>query len=115
MLERVKWQKYLSSFINAYAEMYDEDHRVHTNFKLIGTVTGRLSSGKTDDDKITGVRGKTRGVNLQQVPRDKLIRGLFGAAPGLDLRRGRLLPDRAADRRVHRPRREHAAFVQRRG
>jgi DNA polymerase I-like protein with 3'-5' exonuclease and polymerase domains len=82
MLERVKWQKYLTSFINAYAEMFDEDHRVHTNFKLIGTVTGRLSSGKTDDDKITGVRGKTRGVNLQQVPRDKLIRGLFGAAPG---------------------------------
>jgi DNA polymerase I-like protein with 3'-5' exonuclease and polymerase domains len=82
MLERVKWQKYLSSFINAYAEMYDENHRVHTNFKLIGTVTGRLSSGKTDEEKITGVRGKTRGVNMQQVPRDKLIRGLFGAAPG---------------------------------
>lgn len=82
MLERVKWQKYLSSFFNAYAEMYDEDHRVHTNFKLIGTVTGRLSSGKTDEEKITGVRGKQRGVNMQQVPRDKLIRGLFGAMPG---------------------------------
>lgn len=82
MLERVKWQKYDSSFFNAYKEMYDEDHRVHTNFKLIGTVTGRLSSGKTDEEKITGVRGKHRGVNLQQVPRDKLIRGLFGAPPG---------------------------------
>jgi DNA polymerase-1 len=82
MLSRVKWQKYDSSFFNAYKEMYDSDHRVHTNFKLIGTVTGRLSSGKTDEDKITGVRGKHRGVNLQQVPRDKLIRGLFGAMPG---------------------------------
>lgn len=82
MLERVKWQKYDSSFFNAYREMYDRDHRIHTNFKLIGTVTGRLSSGKTDEEKITGVRGKHRGVNLQQVPRDKLVRGLFGAPPG---------------------------------
>lgn len=82
MLERVKWQKYLSSFFNAYEEMYDEDHRVHTNFKLAGTVTGRLSSGKTDEDKITGVKGKVRGVNMQQVPRDPLVRGLFGAPPG---------------------------------
>lgn len=82
MLERVKWQKYLSSFINPYEELYDEDHRIHTNFKLAGTVTGRLSSGKDDPDKVSGVRGKLRGVNLQQVPRDPLIRGVFGAPPG---------------------------------
>jgi DNA polymerase-1 len=82
MLERVKWQKYLSSFINPYEELYDEDHRIHTNFKLAGTVTGRLSSGKDDPDKVSGVRGKLRGVNLQQVPREPLIRGLFGAPPG---------------------------------
>lgn len=82
MLERVKWQKYISSFLTPYSELYDSDHRIHTNFKFGGTVTGRLSSGKTDDDKITGVRGKIRGVNLQQVPRDTFIRGLFGAPPG---------------------------------
>lgn len=82
MLERVKWQKYISSFLTPYSELFDDDHRIHTNFKLAGTVTGRLSSGKTDDDKITGVKGKTRGVNLQQVPRDPFIRGLFGAMPG---------------------------------
>lgn len=82
MLDRVQWQKMISSFFNAYEEIYDEDHRIHTNFKLAGTVTGRLSSGKADDDKISGTRGKVRGVNLQQVPRDAFVRGLFGAPPG---------------------------------
>jgi uracil-DNA glycosylase family 4 len=82
MLERVEWQKYMSSFLNPYSELYDDEHRIHTNFKLAGTVTGRLSSGKDDADKVSGVRGKLRGVNLQQVPRKPLIRGLFGAFPG---------------------------------
>jgi len=82
MLDRVEWQKAISSFFNAYEELYDENHRIHTNFKLAGTVTGRLSSGKADEDKISGTRGRARGVNLQQVPRDPFIRGLFGAPPG---------------------------------
>lgn len=82
MLERVTAQKHLSSFFNPYAELYDEDHRIHTTFKLAGTVTGRLSSGKADADKVSGTRGKMRGVNMQQVPRDPFIRGLFGAPPG---------------------------------
>lgn len=82
MLDRVTKQKHLSSFFNPYNELYDENHRIHTNFKLAGTVTGRLSSGKADADKISGTRGKLRGVNLQQVPRDPFIRGLFGAPPG---------------------------------
>jgi DNA polymerase-1 len=82
MLDRVTKQKHLSSFFNPYAELYDDDHRIHTTFKLAGTVTGRLSSGKPDADKISGSRGKMRGVNLQQVPRDPFIRGLFGAPPG---------------------------------
>jgi len=82
MLERVTAQKHLSSFFNPYEELYDENHRLHTTFKLAGTVTGRLSSGKSDPDKISGSRGKMRGVNLQQVPRDPFIRGLFGAPPG---------------------------------
>ena len=81
MLERVGWQKNLSSFFNAYEQMYDENHRVHTTFKLAGTVTGRLSSGKEDSEKVGG-RTDLRGVNLQQVPRDPFIRGMFGAPPG---------------------------------
>lgn len=82
MLDRVTKQKHLSSFFNPYSELYDENHRIHTTFKLAGTVTGRLSSGKADPDKISGTRGKLRGVNLQQVPRDPFIRGLFGAPGG---------------------------------
>lgn len=82
MLERVTAQKHLSSFFNPYEELYDENHRIHTTFKLAGTVTGRLSSGKSDADKISGTKGKLRGVNLQQVPRDKNIKGMFGAPPG---------------------------------
>jgi DNA polymerase-1 len=80
-LERTKWQKYVSSFFSAYEELLDENDRIHTTFKLYGTVTGRLSSGKAEKDKVTA-RAPIRGVNLQQVPRDPFVRGLFGAAPG---------------------------------
>lgn len=82
MLERVQWQKWLSGFLRPWAELYDEDHRIHTNFKITGTVTGRLSSGKSDADKVSVGKGKLRGVNLQQVPRDPFMRGIFGAPPG---------------------------------
>ena len=83
LLERVKWQKHQSSFFNPYQELITRESRLHTTFKLHGTVTGRLSSGKADADKVTGSRKATlRGVNLQQVPRDPLVRGVFGAAPG---------------------------------
>jgi DNA polymerase-1 len=83
LLERVKWQKFQSSFFNPYRELITNDSRLHTTFKLHGTVTGRLSSGKEDSDKVTGSRkAALRGINLQQVPRDPLVRGVFGAAPG---------------------------------
>lgn len=81
LLERVKWQKFHSSFFTAYQEQIDERDRIHTTFKLTGTVTGRLSSGKGDDEKVTG-RVQNRGVNLQQVPRDKFVKGIFGGPPG---------------------------------
>lgn len=80
-LERQKWQKYCSSFLSNYGELADENDRIHTTYKLAGTVTGRLSSGKVDADKVTAQRN-IRGVNIQQVPRDPFIRGMFGAAPG---------------------------------
>lgn len=82
LLDRVEWQKTMSSFFGPYHELYDENQRVHTSFKLYGTVTGRLSSGKEDASKLSGRTSKLRGVNLQQVPRNPFIRGLFGAAPG---------------------------------
>jgi uracil-DNA glycosylase family 4 len=81
LLDRSKWQKYCSSFLTSYGDLLDENDRIHTTFKLYGTVTGRLSSGKAEADKVTA-RAPVRGVNLQQVPRDPFIRGLFGAAPG---------------------------------
>lgn len=86
MLERVTWNKIDTGFFDTYETLVeaDPDHRLHTNFKLAGTVTGRLSSGKADEDKISAGRGKNRlrGINLQQVPRDPLVRGLFGAPYG---------------------------------
>lgn len=81
MLERSWWQKATSAFFDPYNELIDKDSRIHTTFKLHGTVTGRLSSGKEDEDKITA-KVQRRGVNLQQVPRDQMVRGLFGAPPG---------------------------------
>jgi len=82
LMERAKWQKYCSTYVTRYDALRDENDRIHTTFKLFGTVTGRLSSGKEDAEKITGGKTNLRGVNLQQVPRDPFIRGLFGAPPG---------------------------------
>lgn len=83
MVERVKWQKWQSSFFNPYQELITSDSRLHTTFKLSGTVTGRLSSGKQDADKVTGGRAASvRGINLQQVPRDPMVRSIFGTSSG---------------------------------
>lgn len=81
LLERVEWNKFHTAFFTPYSTQITEDSRLRTTFKPWGTVTGRLSSGKEDQEKITG-RVQRRGVNLQQVPRNKLVRGVFGAAPG---------------------------------
>jgi DNA polymerase-1 len=79
----VRWQKYESSFFNPYQALVTEESRLHTTFKLAGTVTGRLSSGKADSDKVTGSKASTmRGINIQQVPREPLVRGVFSAPPG---------------------------------
>lgn len=84
LLSRVEWQKFHVAFFSCYDEIIDENDRIHTTFKVVGTSTGRTSSGKEDDTDKVKVTGKKqiRGANLQQVPRNKFIRGLFGAAPG---------------------------------
>lgn len=81
--ERVEWNKYDTAFFAPYAAQLkaSPDGRIRSTFKPWGTVTGRLSSGKEDKEKITG-KQQLQGVNLQQVPRNKLVRGVFGAAPG---------------------------------
>jgi uracil-DNA glycosylase family 4 len=81
LLERVKWNKYDTSFFKPWSEQIDANGRIHSTFKPWGTVTGRLSSGKEDSEKITA-KGHQRGVNLQQVPRGSLTRSVFGAPPG---------------------------------
>lgn len=79
--DRVVWNKYDTSFFAPWSVQVDENSRMHTVFKPWGTVTGRMSSGKEDAEKITASK-KIKGVNLQQVPRGDLTRGVFGAPPG---------------------------------
>lgn len=83
MLDRVEWNKFHTAFFTPYSKQITDDSRIRTTFKPWGTVTGRLSSGKEDVEKVTATaKSAMRGVNLQQVPRNKLVRGVFGAAPG---------------------------------
>lgn len=81
LLDRVPLSKYDTAFFAPWSQQLDDNSRMHSTFKPWGTVTGRLSSGKEDAEKVTS-KAQTRGVNLQQVPRDKRLRGVFGAAPG---------------------------------
>lgn len=62
-----KWAKFLSTYLLPWwFEHRDERGRIHSNYKLFGTVTGRLS----------GEGG------IQQVPRDPFIRSIIGAPEG---------------------------------
>jgi uracil-DNA glycosylase family 4 len=81
MAKRAGTQKDLS-FLESYDRLYDADQRMRTSFKLAGTVTGRLSSGKEDASKFVGSASKIKGFNAQQVPRDPFIRGVIGSTPG---------------------------------
>lgn len=75
LIEWRKWSKYKSTYLERWAEIKDKNDRLHPNYKITGTVTGRLSSGKEEGSK-------GRGLNVQQVPRDPLIRSIIGAPPG---------------------------------
>lgn len=56
--------KWMNTNLMPWSLRLDERSRLHTTYKLYGTVTGRLSG------------------DLQQVPRDPFIRTVFGAPPG---------------------------------
>ena len=66
LLEHRKVSKQLSAFLNAWPE-YITDGRMHPEFKPLRVVTGRLSSANP---------------NIQQVPRDKEFRNVFGGLEG---------------------------------
>lgn len=74
----LKWKaakKNLSMFIDGWKPFLDKNGRLHPSFKLHGTVTGRPSC---------------EHPNLQQVPRESLIRALIVAAEGYELLDGDL-------------------------
>ncbi len=56
--------KWMNTYLAAWATKLDKNSRMHTTYKLYGTVTGRLSG------------------DLQQVPRDTFVRSVIGAPPG---------------------------------
>lgn len=67
-----KKQKALSTYVTPYLHgnndsNVEDDGKVHTTYLIHGTATGRLSS---------------REPNLQNIPRDPAIRGMFVARPG---------------------------------
>ncbi len=56
--------KWMNTYLLPWSTKLDRFSRLHTTYKLYGTVTGRLSG------------------DLQQVPRDSFVRSIFGAPPG---------------------------------
>lgn len=67
LLQYRETTKMLSTFIEGLSEWLDKNGRIHSTYKQHGTVTGRLSSSEP---------------NLQNIPRDSTIRGIFVAKPG---------------------------------
>lgn len=62
--------KFIRTYLSKWDVWRDGRSRIHTNYKLYGTVTGRLSS---------------EHPNLQQVPRESTLRTCFGAPKGWTL------------------------------
>lgn len=56
--------KWLNTYLIPWSTKLDANSRLHTTYKLYGTVTGRISG------------------DMQQVPRDMFIRGIIGAPEG---------------------------------
>jgi DNA polymerase-1 len=67
LLKHRKWYKYMSTYFKPWIERSDSNLKIHPQYKLYGTVTGRLSCVEP---------------NLQQVPREPFVRSVLGASPG---------------------------------
>lgn len=68
-----KWAKYVNTYLGPWKyEWMDSNGRIHSSYRLFGTVTGRLS----------GEGG------IQQVPRDPFIRSIIGAPSGWSFLQG---------------------------
>lgn len=67
VLEYRKVSKALSTYVRGAISKADPDNRVRTTYLLHGATTGRLAS---------------RNPNLQNIPRDPRLRGMFIASPG---------------------------------
>lgn len=67
LLQFRKTGKLLSTYVNGLDKQIAPDGRIHTSYLLHGTATGRLSSA---------------GPNLQNIPRDSVIKSLFAPTPG---------------------------------
>lgn len=65
-----KYSKYLDTYVIGLQQTLCNDHRIRCSYNLHGTETGRLSSSDP---------------NMQNIPRDKLIRNLFVAPEGKKL------------------------------
>ena len=67
ILEYRKLEKVVSTFLSDVDKKLDSKGRIHTDYRIHGTETGRLSSSNP---------------NLQNIPRDKNIRRMFVAETG---------------------------------
>jgi DNA polymerase-1 len=67
ILDYRKKKKLLSTYFKNFLELCDSNNRLHTNYTLVGTATGRLAS---------------REPNLQNIPRDKEVKDIFISEKG---------------------------------
>lgn len=67
ILDVRKYSKYLETYVLGIREVLCRDERVRCTFNLHGTETGRLSSSNP---------------NMQNIPRNKMIKNLIVASPG---------------------------------
>jgi uracil-DNA glycosylase family 4 len=82
ILDRAKWSQLNNTFVGPYEELLGADSRLRTVFKPWGTVTGRMSSGGEDEEKVSGATLRGQSINMQQVPNEPLVRSVIGSQPG---------------------------------
>jgi DNA polymerase-1 len=75
IIEMRKMKKKVETYLNGFPKHVSFDGRIHTNFWLTNTTTGRTAAEKPP---------------LQQIPRDSSIRELVSAADGMELMEGDL-------------------------